>query len=139
MPGKMCSDTFACQNQDYRQRYEHAQAQIGKGIVVSVDLILRGKQVAVEGSVDACRIPQGIKVHGKIPVQCLTAAGGSTVEKAEQPSQPQRTEQIGSKIQAGTFPLALLCRMLQQQGQGDPIGHGQKVGMDSDGCHIEHE
>ena len=120
-----------------RQGRQHTEAQIGEGIIVAIDLILRRQQAAVENAVYPYRVPQCVQVHGKIAVQRLPAAGGGAVEKTQHPAQQDSAGHIGTEKKRRTQPLPFLHGVFQQQRQRDGVGHRQKIGVDAHGDHIK--
>ena len=120
-----------------RQGRQHTETQIGKGIIVAIDLILCRQQAAVENTVHPHGVPQCVQVHGKITVQRLPAAGGGAVEKAQHPAQQNRTGHIGAEKKRRAQVLPFLHGVFQQERQRNGVGHGQKIGVDAHGDHIE--
>ena len=111
------------QNHRNGQGNQHAQPQVGKGIIIAVNLVLCGQHPAVQHAVYPHRVPQRIQVHAKIAIQCLPAAGSTAVQQPQCPAQQCRAAKVGGKVQAGPRKLAVVQCIFQQQRQRDGIGH----------------
>ena len=127
------------QNHRNGQGNQHAQPQVGKGIIIAVNLVLCGQHPTVQHAVYPHGVPQCIQVHAEIAVQCLPAAGSTAVQQPQCPAQQCRAAKVGSKVQAGPRKLAVVQCIFQQQRQRDGIGHRQKVGVDAYCQHVQHK
>ena len=105
------------------QRHKDAQAQISKGVIVSVNLIQHRKDPTVTHTVYPHRIPQCVEVHREIPIQRLPTAGRRAVKQSKTPAQPQGASQIRCQIKSRSAPVSGALSVFQQQRQRNSVGH----------------
>ena len=93
------------QNHRNGQGNQHAQPQVGKGIIIAVNLVLCAQHPAGQHAVHPHRVPQGIQVHAQIAVH---NEGGCCLEALPQTDSAQPSHGWDAWRQADLLELAVV-------------------------------